>query len=759
MSGSVIQYVMKKSLYCILILVCVGLSAQQWQGYYSYNNINGITPSDNGLIYAYAENAIFSYDPLSGELQTLTTVEGLSGDNISALFVKDNQIYVGHYNGLLGIYDLATRSYFLDSSIERNQTIPEDKKTIHHFELFDEKLYLSTAYGISVYDPENKVFRDTYYLGPGNSQISVHQSVVDGAFLYAATEAGLYSIDANDPSIIESESWTQTATGNWVGIGLIEDKLVGVKSSGTSAELQSLDDASVMKTISGGLVSLNYLENRLILSFKDKIFSIDSALGTEQISQAADIGLEGFSAAVIVGQGVFLGTDSQGLFRFSGGELKEISPPGPLVNNAFGVTLINNLPWVSHANLNRWYTPKSPTSMGISKLTSQGWSKIGFEDMFGARSITRLVQDPIQPNTVYACSYQSGILVIEDDVPQILWNETNSGLESLTFVNVYSIRVGDVVFDSKGNLWSITALVENGLKRRSPNGSWSSVDLIPVLVDINDKNGYSNIVIAPDDSMFFGSISAGVIGYKETGGGFFLKKIGVPNNLPNDDVRALALDADNHLWIGTTEGLRVLYNASRFFEDENPQTREIIVEEGGNLGELLNNQFITVIEVDGNNQKWIGTAGSGVFLFSEDGTETLQHFTKENSPLPTNSIRTIALDNENGLVYFGTPNGLVSFQGNAFASKDSFEKIEVYPNPVRPHFSGRLTIRGLKTDSHVKITDISGHLVFETQSEGGSVQWDLRNFHGNRVRSGVYLIFVSDPDGTESAVEKVMIVN
>ena len=306
---------MKKSLYCILILVCVGLSAQQWQGYYSYNNINGITPSDNGLIYAYAENAIFSYDPLSGELQTLTTVEGLSGENISALFVKDNQIYVGHYNGLLGIYDLATRSYFLDSSIERNQTIPEDKKTIHHFELFDKKLYLSTAYGISVYDPENKVFRDTYYLGPGNSQISVHQSVVDGAFLYAATETGLYRIDANDPSIIESESWTQTATGNWVGIGLIEDKLVGVKSSGTSAELQSLDDASVMKTISGGLVSLNYLENRLILSFKDKIFSIDSALGTEQISQAADIGLEGFSAAVIVGQGVFLGTVLYGIFR------------------------------------------------------------------------------------------------------------------------------------------------------------------------------------------------------------------------------------------------------------------------------------------------------------------------------------------------------------------------------------------------------------------------------------------------------------
>ena len=213
------------------------------------------------------------------------------------------------------------------------------------------------------------------------------------------------------------------------------------------------------------------------------------------------------------------------------------------------------------------------------------------------------------------------------------------------------------------------------------------------------------------------------------------------------------------MWIGTTEGLRVLYNASRFFEDEEVQTREIIVEEGGNLGELLSNQFITAIKVDGNNQKWIGTAGSGVFLFSEDGTETLHHFTKENSPLPTNSIRTIAIDEQNGKIYFGTPSGLVSFQGNAFAASENYDHIEVYPNPVRPNFTGRLTIRGLQSDSNVKITDISGHLVFETQSEGGSIQWDLKNFRGNRVRTGVYLIFVSDRDGTESAVEKVMIVN
>jgi hypothetical protein len=759
MRYSVLQYVMKKHLRLILVLVGMGLSAQQWQGYFSYNNISGVTPSNDGLIYAYAENAVFSYDPLSGELQTLTTVEGLSGDDISTLFIHDNQLFIGHQNGLLGIYDFTTGSYFLDSSIERNKTIAEDKKTIHHFQLFKEKLYLSTGYGISVYEPENKVFRDTYYLGPGNTQININQSAVYDSFLYAASEMGLYKIAVDNPSVIQSDSWTQIASGNWVGIGMVEDKLIGIKSSGSNTTLQAIDDASTIKNINGVLVSPNYSGNQLALTFKDKIISVDKMLNTQQLTSTGDIGLGAFTSAISMNGKVYLGTASNGLIQWSGSEVAVVSPEGPLVNNAFSITLINSLPWVSHANLNRFYTPKSPTNIGISKLTPQGWSAIGYEDMFGAKSIARLVQDPNLPNTIYACSYQSGILVIEDEVPQVLWNETNSGLESISFINAYSIRVGDVVFDAKGNLWSITALVENGFKKRSPSGNWTSIDLMPVLVDISDKNGYSNIEIAADDSMFFGSIYAGVIGFKETNGGYILKKIGVPNNLPTEDVRALALDADNHLWIGTTEGLRVLYNASRFFEDEEVQTREIIVEEGGNLGELLSNQFITAIEVNGNNQKWIGTAGSGVFLFSEDGTETLHHFTKENSPLPTNSIRTIAIDDQNGKVYFGTPSGLVSFQGNAFAASENYDHIEVYPNPVRPNFTGRLTIRGLQADSNIKITDVSGHLVFETQSEGGSIQWDLKNFRGNRVRTGVYLIFVSDRDGTESAVEKVMIVN
>ena len=270
--------------------------------------------------------------------------------------------------------------------------------------------------------------------------------------------------------------------------------------------------------------------------------------------------------------------------------------------------------------------------------------------------------------------------------------------------------------------------------------------------------GYSKLEISPNDEIYFGSSSSGLIGYAEINGTPVLRSIGVAENLPTEDVRSVALDYDDNLWIGTTNGLRVLYGARRMFtQDVSAST--VVLEEGGNVGELLASQNIKAIEVDGNNQKWVATDGAGVFLFAEDGKKTIHHFTKENSPLPTNFIQSLAYDNQSGKIFIGTSSGLVAFQGNAFAPSETLENIEVYPNPIRPQYTGPLTIRGLQADCVVKITDIVGNAVYETTSTGGSVQWDMNSFSGKRVRSGVYLIFVITKDGLDSSVEKVMIIN
>ncbi|MEP2914096.1 MAG: T9SS type A sorting domain-containing protein, partial [Nonlabens ulvanivorans] len=177
------------------------------------------------------------------------------------------------------------------------------------------------------------------------------------------------------------------------------------------------------------------------------------------------------------------------------------------------------------------------------------------------------------------------------------------------------------------------------------------------------------------------------------------------------------------------------------------------------LGISLRDEAVLDIEVDGNNNKWVATGSSGVFLFNPSGSETIFQFTKNNSPLPDNEVRDIAIDETTGLIYFATKNGLVAFKGDrASKPQEDLENVYAFPNPVRPGFDGNVTIDGLTNRARVKITDIEGNLVFEKVSQGGSIQWDTRSFSGNKVASGVYMLFISTDDNIETTVSKLMIV-
>jgi len=146
-----------------------------------------------------------------------------------------------------------------------------------------------------------------------------------------------------------------------------------------------------------------------------------------------------------------------------------------------------------------------------------------------------------------------------------------------------------------------------------------------------------------------------------------------------------------------------------------------------------------------------------VFL-SSDGQETLAHFTKDNSPLPTNNIRDVSVDDATGSVYFATEQGLLEFKGTATGPESNLDNVAAFPNPVRPGFNGRVTIKGLTRRANVKITDIEGNLVHEEISEGGSIQWNTTAFGRHKVASGVYLILVTGEDQAETTVSKLLIV-
>ncbi len=295
--------------------------------------------------------------------------------------------------------------------------------------------------------------------------------------------------------------------------------------------------------------------------------------------------------------------------------------------------------------------------------------------------------------------------------------------------------------------------------RLSPSGQIGKIDLSGI-INAEDELALTDLKISREGYVFFGSAENGLIGFNPSTNSFNRITEGSGNgNLPSTDVRSLAFDNNNRLWIGTREGLRVLYNTTGFFQSgNNVEAQPIIILEEGVAQELLFQQSVTDIEVDGSNNKWIATATSGVFYLSANGQETLLRFTKENSPLPSDNVQDIAIDGDSGRVYFATTKGLVAFEGSATDARDDLSGAYVYPNPVRPGFQGQVTVDGLTAGANVKITDIEGNLVFETKSQGGSVLWDTRAFGRHKVASGVYLVLITSEDAFETKVLKIMIV-
>ena len=755
----------------ILLLFCSAIVYSQyagWSSFYSYNQITGVVGANDGLVYGLAENSLFSYDPTANEVVPITTVNGLLGDDINTLSISDNYMMVGYQNGMLGVHNLTDGSVVLDNSIDRNITIPGNNKAINSFLLKDQTLYISANYGISSYDFVNNRFIDSYFFGVNNSQIQVNQTALVGTSLYAATEEGLYKASTDDPNLVLESAWTKIAAGQWKAIGLVNNTLLGIVQSGETSICNALinDVAIERHRESGTLLWVDVNEDALILSFSNKILSFDANQLVSTLATATgNLSGQKFSSATQLGGNLFIGTSGSGLLLHNPSETRVVSPSGPLRNEIFDLSVVaEDDIWIAHGAFSQYYNPYPLNAYGISRLSEEGWQNLPYSSLSGALSIVSVVPNPNDTSQVFACAMHQGLLEINNGVVGTLWNHTNSGLESLNPIefgenpNYRSVRVRDVAFDSEGAMWSITSFVAKGLKKSSVDGNWQSVDLLPVLSSPKRAAGYSKLEISPNDEIYFGSSSSGLIGYAEINGTPVLRSIGVAENLPAEDVRSVALDYDDNLWIGTTNGLRVLYGASRMFTQE-VSASTVVLEEGGNVGELLANQNIKAIEVDGNNQKWVATDGAGVFLFAEDGKKTIHHFTKENSPLPTNFIQNLAYDNQSGKIFIATSSGLVAFQGNAFAPSETLENIEVYPNPIRPRYTGPLTIRGLQADCVVKITDIVGNTVYETTSTGGSVQWDMNSFSGKRVRSGVYLIFVTTKDGMDSSVEKVMIIN
>lgn len=762
-----------------------------WQGYFSYNNIKDVVKGNN-KIYAASENAIFTYDLLTSELNTISTIEGLSGESITTIAYSETYgtLLIGYANGLIELVYGSENKILSIVDIFDKQTIPPNLKGINHFNIQDNTVYISTDFGISVYDLKRLEFGDSYFIGNGGTQISVNQTTVLNNTIYAAcgNNNAIKKAELSNPNLIDYQQWQTFGTGIFVGIESIGNQLYALKSNRTVYEI--INDAFIaLFTYDDMPLNIKAIDDNLVITTEAKVYVYSSAFATLDISVLSSEYDTKFTSATFWDGIFYIGTTTLGVLKTKNSTNFElIRPQGPLMNNAFKIEAGNGDLWVTYGDYTIDYNPFPLRKYGISHLVADKWKNVPYDGVLSALNLNYISINPFNPLQVFISSCESGILEIKNDVPDILFNQTNSGLESLILPSdsgFRSIRQTGAQFDRNGILWTMTCRVDKALKSYNPTtGEWRGYSFSEVIKDpLDDELGFSDLVIDKNGTKFIGAYLKGLIAFSENGNKM-RNLYSQEQNMPSPNVRALAVDNNNQIWIGTIKGLRVLYNSGSFFEQSNPLVKEIVVLDDGIPQELLSNQYITDIKVDGSNNKWVGTLDAGVFYFSADGQRTIYHFTTDNSPLPSNAINDISIDSQNGKVYIATAKGLVSFSSGGSNPEEELASAYVYPNPVRPEYNilgannlndinKGVKIKGLTENVNIKITDIEGNLVAEAQSrvnlrasrssynfaiDGGTAIWNGKNMANNIVASGVYLILISDLDSFETKVLKLLII-
>jgi ligand-binding sensor domain-containing protein len=385
--------------------------------------------------------------------------------------------------------------------------------------------------------------------------------------------------------------------------------------------------------------------------------------------------------------------------------------------------------------------------------------------MAGTHDILSIAIDPKNSRHAFAATYGSGMLEILNDSAILRYDESNSTLGHHTASSVDDIRVGGVTFDNEGNLWAVTSHNNRCLSRKQGD-QWTGYtipivnenDLGQVLVNrhghvwIQMRYGTQN----PNSILVF--TDNGTPGNTADDQSRLLNSSVGSGNIPGNTVLSMAEDNKGEIWVGTEKGVAVFYSPENVFSGYNFDAQQILVTQGNNTQYLLENEAVTAIAVDGANRKWIGTDRGGVFLFSEDGTSQIYHFTADNSPLLSDRIVCLAI-NQDGEVFFGTDKGVISFRSTATPGGETNTNVYAFPNPVKSDYEGYIAVKGLVENAQVRITDVNGTLVYSTRAEGGQAIWDGKNFDGRKARTGVYLVYAANDTGSEKVVTKILIIH
>jgi hypothetical protein len=751
-----------------------GIPIGQWRYHLPNNRIIAVTETPDRIIGA-SPFGLVVYNKEDNSLEKVSKIDGLNDFGISSMEWAEGRklLLIGYENGNVDI--IQGRDVFNVPDIKIASLM--GSKRINRFLVLDNTAYLACDFGIVELDLVTFLIRDTYYIGPQGGLVNVYDLAFNGTHFYAATAAGLLVADSRSPNLADFQNWhremvTGLPTEVFTLVSHFQGKILA-NLTNQAGDFIYVGDGQGWELFDP-LTGVSYFERKTrIRSSRDHLI-----VANELFLDVFDASLNRIrhhrfysneqarpsDALLDENHRLWAGDMELGLVReHSPSDFEKIILPGPPKPSAFSLGAGGGRIWVapgdiSRAGSNTWNQEGVFIFGGEKWSAFDRWSVSGLDFVW---DIIRITVDPGNPDRAYASSWASGMLELSPQGVVSQYDHTNSSLRKRFEIEDFT-RVGGVAVDRHGNVWVTNSQVQRPLSVKKPNGEWLSFGSGG---QVPSSQVVGNVHIDQSDQKW-------VILHQ--GGGIFLfrennldsdnnfnsRRLTTQNGLPSNEVYSLAVDQNGYVWVGTNAGVAVFYAPQRAFSGDPFQAQPIVVEEqDGFAGYLFQNETVNAIAVDGSDKKWFATSRSGAFLLSADARQTIFHFTAENSPLPSNNILDIRIMDNTGEVFFATDRGLVSFRGLATAGGRIHSDVYAYPNPVRPHHHGYIAISGLVTNARVKITDINGNLVYETISEGGQAVWNGQDLFGRRPATGVYLVFSTNEDGSETMVTKIMFLN
>ena len=734
-----------------------------WTSHAPFSKSEMVVATKN-RIFAAGANSLFYFDQEDNSINKFTKNDGLTGLDITSLAYDESSdlIFVGYKDGNIDIIsDNLNVSNFND--IQRTNSVIGSKK-INNFSFDGDLVYISTDFGIIVYDQAKQEVKESYRnIGPTGQETIVQNTIIDteNNLVYSHNDFGLSFASRNGNNLLDFQNWTYLTDSTGANIDYFShyayhnNQLVAALSDASVAPRNIYKLVGNEFVLSGFPVvgwanfeSLKSNHGKLVASYIFDVFVYDETTRVKSLNTTQRIN----SGIITSDNEIWAVTESAGLISSSLPSNNSLSPSSPSDSRIFNFYSHDALTIGLSGGYNGSGAP-TYNGRGLYIYNNFSWTNINsstktnysFADMIDAE------YDPIGDRYFFA-SFVNGM--IEWDKGDNFMKLTAADSAGVPFHTIAGqTRITSVKIDDKRNLWITNHRTQGNPplhKLDLKTNTWQSYNLnTPLVTDALD------LVIDGSDQKWILAAGKSIVVYNtETSQEKELNTQPGKGGLPSSSINSIVLDKNDQVWVGTDEGVAVFQDTDQALTNSFYEAFLPIFERRP----LLQDEKVNVVAIDGANRKWFGTT-NGAFLFNETATEVIQVFNVTNSLLPSNNVTAISVNEKTGEVFFGTENGIASYWGDATEPEPNFSNAKIFPNPINPNFDGVVTINGLKENSTVKITDVTGALIYERDANGGTLTWNTRTLDGDRAQTGVYLVYSTDTEFTESFIGKIVITN